>query len=162
LVAHLPATDAAAVYPLLLDQLARVRRGLGDMPGALQACETLVAWAREHADISWEASAVLHRATVLVWVDSQATPLASIGGMALSQRVDDPRRRANAQGHALSWQVHMLGGRLADVPLAEASVAATRAAGDRELLAQSALVLALLRVACSDMRAAAQSALEAI
>jgi len=38
----------------------RVRRGLGDLPGTLQACETLAAWARDHGEIGWEASAALH------------------------------------------------------------------------------------------------------
>ena len=44
---HLPAADADAVYPVLLDQLGRVRRGLGDVPGTLQTFETLAAWARD-------------------------------------------------------------------------------------------------------------------
>ena len=90
------------------------------MPGTLQACEALAAWARDHGEIGWEARAVLHRATVLAWVDSEGSRVASIEGMALSQRVDDPLLRANAQGHAVYWQLHLHGARIADVQMAEA------------------------------------------
>jgi predicted ATPase/DNA-binding winged helix-turn-helix (wHTH) protein len=162
LTEHLPPADAAAVYPLLLDQLGRVRRWLGDLPGTLRACETLAAWARDHGEIGWEASAVLHRATVLAWVDSEASRLASIEGIRLSQRVGDPLPRANAQGHAVYWQLYQHGARVADVRMAEEIVAAARAAGDRELLAQSAVLLALVQHACSDLRPAAQTAAEGI
>ncbi len=162
LVKHLPATDAAAVYPLLLDQLTRVRRGLGDLPGTLQACDTLAAWARDHGEIGWEANAMLHRATVLGWVDSEGSRRASVEGMMLSQRVDDPLLRANAQGHAAYWQVQLQGGRIADVRLGEETIAIARTTGDREVLAQSALVLALLQLARSNLQAAVQTAAEGI
>jgi len=159
---HLPPADAAAVYPLLLDQLGRVRRGLGDLPGTLQACETLATWARDHGEIGWEARAVLHRETVLAWVDFAASRAASIEGIALSQRVDDPLLRADAQGHAVYWQLHLHGARVADVRMAEEIVAAARSAGDRELLAQSLVVLTLAQLFCSDLRAAAQTAAQGI
>ena len=162
LVDHLSPADAAAVYPHLLDQLCRVRRGLGDLPGTLQACETLAAWARDHGEIGWEASAVLHRATVLAWVDPEGSRAASIEGATLSERVDDQLLRANAQAHAALWQLYQRGCRVADVRRAEEAIAAVRAAGDRELLAQSAVVLATLQIAHSDLRAAAQTAAEGI
>jgi DNA-binding winged helix-turn-helix (wHTH) protein len=162
LVNQLPPAEATAVYPLLLDQLGRVRRGLGDLPGTLQTCETLAAWARQHGEIGWEGRAVLHRATVLAWVDSEGSRVASNEGMTLSQRVDDPRLRADAQGHALYWQLYLHGARAADVPTAEEIIAAARTAGDRELLAQSVVVLALLQLARSDLRAAAQTTAEGI
>jgi DNA-binding winged helix-turn-helix (wHTH) protein/tetratricopeptide (TPR) repeat protein len=162
LTEHLPPADAAAVYPLLLDQLGRVQRGLGDFPGTLQTCETLAAWARARGQIRWEASAVLHRATVLAWVDSEGSRVASIEGMALSQRVDDPLLRADAQGHALYWQLYLHGARVADVRMADEIVATARSAGDRELLAQSVVVLALLQLARADLRALAQTAAEGI
>lgn len=82
--------------------------------------------------------------------------------MTLSQRVDDPVLRANAQGHAAYWQLRLQGARSADVPIAEAIVAAARTAGDRDLLAQSAVMLALLQLALSDSRAAVQTAAEGI
>jgi len=162
LVAHLPAADAAAAYPLLLDQLGRVRRGLGDLPGTLQACETLATCARDHSEIGWEASAALHRATVLAWVDSKGSRAASMEGMALSERVDDPLLRANAQGHGAYWQLRLQGARIADVPMAEAIVAAARSAGDHDLLAQSVVMLALLQLALSDLQAAARTAARGI
>jgi hypothetical protein len=40
---QLPTADADAMYPVLLDQLGRVQRELGDVPGALRTCETLAA-----------------------------------------------------------------------------------------------------------------------
>ncbi|HVO23312.1 MAG TPA: AAA family ATPase [Candidatus Margulisiibacteriota bacterium] len=162
LINHLPAAAAAAVYPLLLDQLGRVRRGLGDLPGTLEACETLATWARAHGEIGWEASAALHRATVIAWVDSEGSRTASMEGLTLSQRVDDPLVRANAQGHAAYWQLRLQGARRADVPIVEAIVAAARTAGDRDLLAQSVVMLALLQLALSDLRAAAQTATQGI
>jgi DNA-binding winged helix-turn-helix (wHTH) protein len=162
LVDHLPKANVAALYPRLLDQLARVRRGLGDLPGTLQTCETLAAWARDHAEIGWEASAVLHRATVLAWVDPEGSRAASSAGMKLSQRVDDPLLRALAQSHAALWQLYLHGCRAADVRLAEDAVAATRGADDRELLAQSVIVLALVQLGHADLRAAAQTAAEGI
>lgn len=162
LVDHLSPTDAAAVYPHLLDQLGRVRRGLGDLPGTLQACETLAAWARDHGEIGWEARAVLHRATVLAWVDPEGSRAASSAGTTLSQRVDDPLLRAYAQAHAVLWQLYLHGCRVADLRLAEEAVAAARDAGDRELLAQSAIVLALVRLGRADLRTAAHTAAEGI
>jgi tetratricopeptide (TPR) repeat protein len=162
LTEHLPPADAAAVYPLLLDQLGRVRRGLGDLPGTLQTCATLAAWARDHGEIGWEASAVLHRATVLAWVDSEGSRAASMEGITLSQRIDDPLVRANAQGHAMYWQLHLHGARVADVRMAEETVALARSAGDRDLVAQSVVVIALLQLARSDLRAAAQTAAQGI
>ncbi len=162
LIDHLPEVDAAAVYPVLLDQLSRVRRGLGDLPGTLQACDTLAAWARARGETRWEANAVLHRATVLAWVDSEGSRLASNEGIALSRRIEDSRVRANAQGHAAYWQLRLQGAREADVPLAEAALAAARRTGDGDLLAESAVVLALLQLARSNSRAAARTAAEGI
>ena len=105
---------------------------------------------------------MLHRATVLAWFDSEGSQAASIEGITLSQRVDHPLVRASAQGHALYWQLHRHGARVADVGTAEEIVAAARIAGDRELLAQSTVVLILLQLARSHMRAAAQTAMEGI
>ncbi len=148
--------------PHLLDQLGRVRRGLGDLAGTLQACERLAAWARDHGEIGWEATAVFHRATVLAWVDPEGSRAASIEGTTLSQRVDAPLLRAYAHAHAALWQLYVHGCRVADVPLAEDAIAAARVAGDRELLAQSVVVLALVQLSRSDLRAAAQTAAEGI
>ena len=162
LVKHLPPADAAAAYPLILDQLGHVRRGLGDLPGTLQACDALAAWARDHGEIGWEARAVLHRSTVLAWVDPEGGRDASVAGIALGQRIDDPLLRANAQGHALYWRLHLDGARVADARMAEEIVAAARTAGDHELVAQSVVVLALLQLARSDLRALAQTATQGI
>jgi DNA-binding winged helix-turn-helix (wHTH) protein/tetratricopeptide (TPR) repeat protein len=162
LVNHLPPADALAVYPLLLDQLGRARRGLGDLPGTVETFETLGTWARDHGEVGWQARAMLQRATVLGWIDSEGSYAASIEGIRLSQRVDDPLLRANAQGHAAYWQFRLHGARIADVQKTEETIAVARTAGDRELLAQSAVVLALLRLARSDLRAAAQTAAEGI
>jgi DNA-binding winged helix-turn-helix (wHTH) protein/tetratricopeptide (TPR) repeat protein len=162
LVNHLPLADAATVYPLLLDQLGRVRRGLSDLPGTLQTFETLAEWARAHGEIGWQARATLHRATVLGWIDSEGSRVASVEGNMLSQRVDDPLLRANAQAHAAYWQFYLHGVRVADVRVAEECVAVARSAGDRELVVQSAVVLALLQLARSDLRAAEQTAAEGI
>lgn len=162
LIDHLTPADAAATYPLLLDQLVRVRRGLGDLPGTLESCDTLAAWARDHGEIGWEARATLYRATVLAWVDSEGGHVASLQGMTLTDRVDDPLLRANAQGHAAYWQLRLRGARVADLPIVEAIVATARAAGDRDLLAQSAVMLAMLQLALSDSRTAARTAAEGI
>ena len=78
LVDRLPPADGAAVYPVLLDLLGHVYRALGDLAGTVQTCETLAAWARERGEIGWEASAVLHRATVLAWVDTEDSRAASM------------------------------------------------------------------------------------
>lgn len=162
LVDRLAAADARALFPHLLDQLGHVRRGLGDLPGTLEACEALAAWARGNGEAGWEAHAALHRATVLAWVDSEASRDASMEGITLSQRVDDPRLRANAQGHAAYWQLRLHGARRADLPVVEAIVAAARGLGDRELLAQSAVMLALVHLYLSDLQAAARTAAESI
>jgi hypothetical protein len=105
---------------------------------------------------------VLYRATMLWWVDPEGSRAASIEGIALSQRVDDPLLRANAQGHALYWQLCLHGCRIADVRMAEDAIAAASAAGDREILAQSKFMLALLQHARSDFRMAAETAAEGI
>ena len=150
------------MYPLLLDRLARVRRGLGDLPGTLQACDTLATWARDHGEIGWEARAALQRATVLAWVDSEGSRAASMEGIALSQRTDDPLLRANTQGHGAYWQLRLQGARKADLPIVETIVAAARTAGDGDLLSQSVVMLALIQLALSDLRAAARTAAQGI
>ena len=159
---RLPAADADAMYPVLLDQLCRVRRGLGDMHATLQTLDTLAAWARTRGEPTWEARAVLYRATVLAWVDAEASRAAAIDGMALSERVDDPVVRADAESHAIYWRLQDRGCRIGDMQLAEAAVGAAAAAGDREILAQSKILLALVQRCQADFRQAARTALEGI
>jgi DNA-binding winged helix-turn-helix (wHTH) protein len=86
---HLPAADADAVYPVLLDQLGRVHRGVGDVPGTLQTFDALAAWARDRGRIEWQAIAARYRASALAWVDPEGSRAATAEGLALSERVED-------------------------------------------------------------------------
>jgi DNA-binding winged helix-turn-helix (wHTH) protein/tetratricopeptide (TPR) repeat protein len=159
---HLPVADADAVYPVLLDQLGRVHRGRGDVPGTLQTFDSLAAWARDRGLIKWQAIAVRYRASALVWVDPEGSRAATSECMALSERVDDPLPRARVQGYAAYWQWLFHGRRVDDARRVEAALAAARAAGDSELLCQSHDWLAAFQRAHSDFRTAAQTAIEGI
>ncbi|HSP96517.1 MAG TPA: AAA family ATPase [Candidatus Dormibacteraeota bacterium] len=155
---HLPEADADAVYPILLDQLGRVHRGLGDVPGTLQTFDSLAAWARDRGRIEWQAIAARYRASALAWVDPEGSRAAIAEGMALSERVDDPLLRARVQGFAAYFHWLFYGRRVADARRVEAALAVARAAGDRELLSQSHDWLTGLQHAHGDVRTAAQTA----
>jgi len=162
LVEHLPAADADAEYPVLLEQLGRVHRGLGDVPGTLRTFDALASWARDRGQTEWQAVAARYRASALVWVDPDASRSANAEGLALSERVDDPLLRAKVQGFAAYWRWLFHGGQPDDARRAETAVAAARAAGDRELLAQSHDWLAAFQRAHAEFRASAQTAAEGI
>ena len=159
---HLPAADRDAVYPVLLDQLGRVHRGLGDLPGTLQTFDSLAAWARDRGEIKWQAIAARYRASALIWVDPEGSRAANAEGMALNERVDDPLLRATLQGFAAYWQWLFHGRRVDDARPVEAARTAARAAGDRALLGQSHDWLAAFQRAHADFRTAAQNAAEGI
>src|SRR5262245_6919737 len=158
----LPPADADATYPALLDQLGLVRRGLCDVRSTLETLDTLTAWARTRGATDWETRAALHRSTVLAWVDAPASRAAANDGMALSERVDDPVLRADAESHVMYWRLQDRGCRVGDLELAEAAIEAAAAAGDRQVLAQSTILLALVQRCQADFRHAASTALEAI
>jgi tetratricopeptide (TPR) repeat protein len=162
LAGRLSPTDADAVYPLLLDQLALVRRVLDDVPGGLRIVDALSAWARERGDVAWEGRAALRRASVLYWTDPDASQAASIDALKLAERAGDELLRAHAQSHAAYWQLHLHGCRVEDIRLAEEAVTAAAAAGDREVLLYTMAILALLRSARSEYRTATRTAVDGI
>jgi DNA-binding winged helix-turn-helix (wHTH) protein/tetratricopeptide (TPR) repeat protein len=162
LVDHLPVAERDAVYPILLEQLGRVHRGLGDAPGTLETFDSLAAWARDRGQIEWQAVAARYRASTLVWVDPEGSRAATAAGMALSERIDDPLLRAKVQGFAAYWQWLFHGRQVEDARRVEAALAAARAAGDRELLGQSHDWLAAFQRAHADFRTALETATEGI
>ena len=162
LAGRLPATDADAVYPILLEQLGRVRRGIGDVQGAVQEFEALAAWGRDRGQIGWEAKAALYRASVLSWIDPERSRAASAEGIALGERVEDPLLRAHLQGYSAYWRLQRHGWRPDDARMAEEAVAAARTAGDRELLSESTGRLAAFQCFRSDFRRAVETATEGL
>jgi tetratricopeptide (TPR) repeat protein len=162
LVEHLPSADAETEYPALLDQLGRVHRGLGDLPGTLQVFDALAAWARERGQIQWLAIASRYRASTLIWTDPGESRAANAEGLALSARIDDPVVRAKVQGFGAYWQWLVHGRRADDARRVEAALAAARVANDRELVGQSHDWLATFQFAASDFRTAADTAAEGI
>jgi DNA-binding winged helix-turn-helix (wHTH) protein len=159
---HLPPAVADAVYPELLDQLGRVRRGMGDAQGAAREFEALAAWARDRRQIGWEAKAALYRASVLSWNDPERSRAASAEGIALGERVEDPLLRAHLQGYSAYWRLQRHGWRPDDARIAEEAVAAARTAGDRELLSESTGRLAAFQRSRSDFRRAVETATEGL
>jgi DNA-binding winged helix-turn-helix (wHTH) protein len=162
LAARLPAPDADAVYPILLEQLGRVRRGIGDVQGAVQEFEALAAWGRDRGQVDWEAKAALYRASVLSWIDLARSRAASAEGIALGERVEDPLLRAHLQGYSAYWRLQGHGWRPDDARLAEEAVAAARAAGDRELSSESTGRLAAFQCSRSSFRRAVETATEGL
>jgi hypothetical protein len=130
LAGHLPATDADALYPILLEQLGRIRRGIGDVQGALRDFEALAAWGRDRGQIGWEAKAALYRASVLSWIDPERSRTASAEGIALGNRVEDPLLRAHLRGYSAYWRLQRHGWRPDDEGMADEAVAAARTADD--------------------------------
>jgi DNA-binding winged helix-turn-helix (wHTH) protein/tetratricopeptide (TPR) repeat protein len=162
LAVRLPAIDGDAVYPFLLEQLGRVRRGSGDVQGAVQAFEALATWGHDRGQIEWEAKAALYRASVLSWTDPERSRVASAEGIALGERVADPLLRAHLRGYSAYWRLQRHGWRPDDASMAEEAVAAARAAGDRELLSESTGRLAAFQRSRSDYRRAVETATEGL
>jgi DNA-binding winged helix-turn-helix (wHTH) protein/tetratricopeptide (TPR) repeat protein len=162
LARRLPATDADAVYPILLEQLGRVRRGMGDVQGAVQEFEALAAWGRDRGQIGWQAKAALYRASVLSWIDPARSRAASAEGIALGERVEDPPLRAHLQGYSAYWRLQRHGWQPDDARLAEEAVAAARASGDREFSSESTGRLAAFHGFRSDFRRVVETATEGL
>ena len=162
LASRLPAIDADAVYPFLLEQLGRVRRGIGDVHGAVQEFEALAAWGRDRGQIGWEAKAALYRASVLSWIDPERSRAASAEGIALEEQVQDPVLRAQLQGYSAYWRLQRHGWRADDARMADEAVAAARAAGDRELSSESTGRLAAFQCSRSNFRRAVETATEGL
>jgi len=154
--------DADAVYPLLLDQLALVRRVLDDVPRGLRIVDALATWARERGDAAWEGRAAIRRAGVLYWTAPDASHAASIDGLRLSERAGDELLRAHAQSHAAYWQLHLHGCRVEDIRMADEAATAAAAAGDREVLLYSMAIVALLQSARSEYRTATRTSVDGI
>jgi len=162
LLAHLPAADADAEYPTLLEQLGRVHRGLGDVPGTLETFDALATWARDRGQITWQAIAARYRASMLTWMDPEGSRAAHAESMACIDRVDDPLLRAKIQGYSAFIQRVFHGLRADDMRLVTAAADAARAAGDREFLAQTYDWLASCQRAQADLRTSAHTAAEGI
>jgi tetratricopeptide (TPR) repeat protein len=159
---HLSRTDADAVYPLLLDQLALVRRVLDDVPGGLRVVDALAAWARERGNVAWEGRAATRRAGMLYWTEPHASHAASIDALRLSDRAGDALLRAHAQIHAVYWQLHLHGCRVKDIRMADEAATAAAAADDREVLLYSLAIKALLQSARSEYRTATRTTVDGI
>ncbi len=162
LAARLSPADADALRPELLDQLGRVQRALGDVSGALHTFDALATWGRARGDVDRECRATLGRATVLWWNNPEGSRAASMEGIALSERAADPLLRVHARGQAAYWQVQLHGCRVEDVRMAEEVLAASVAAGDRELVAHNTVQLGLFRCARAEFRVAARTVHEGV
>jgi hypothetical protein len=130
--------------------------------GAVHEFEALATWGRDRGQIGWEAKAALYRASVLSWIDPERSRAASAEGIALEERVEDPSLRAHLQGYSAYWRLQRHGWRSDDARLADDAVAAARAAGDRELLSESAGRLAAFHCFRSDFRCAVDTATEGV
>jgi hypothetical protein len=153
--------------PALREDLGLVRRSMGDMSGAAADFETLSALARELARPAVEAKALLYLASALTWVDRARRRAALDRVATLAAKIDDELLRAHVRGYAAYWNLPVHGWRADDAAACAAAVAASRAAGARELLClhvgRSAYFQCLqseYRAACCAGEEACQLALE--
>src|SRR5262245_6363510 len=58
LLDRLPPDEATALYPTVREHIGLVRRGMGDMAGAVADFTALASWAGERCDVGWEAKAL--------------------------------------------------------------------------------------------------------
>ncbi len=99
-VEHLPLSDQKAASQTLLEQRALVKRSMGDMKGAAEDFETLVANAREQGLLHEEVKALFHLCATLSWFDLERCDATSELAVERSIPIDDGLLQAHAQGSA--------------------------------------------------------------
>ncbi len=160
LVNHLPASERGALQIAILEQVGMVRRSMGDMHGAADDFEALVALAREQGRADAEARGLFYLGSALSWFDRPRFEAAAGQAMDLAGRVEDPLLRAHARGYAAYWNLLLRGARAEEIDAPAAAIDAARHAGDRLLLGQHLARASYFQCLRTDYRAGCEAARE--
>ncbi len=139
-----PAARADASLEVL-EALGLVRRSMGDMAGSVEAFETLVATAGEHARPERQVRGLLYLASALFWVDRERCLAAVDRAVEASGRISDELLRAHALGYCGHWNLNLRGFAREHVQACEQAVAAARRSGDARILGLHVVRLAYAR-----------------
>lgn len=160
LVDHLPAAERGSLQIAILEQVGMVRRSMGDMHGAADDFEALVALAREQGRADAEARGLFYLGSALSWFDRPRFEAAAGQAMDLAGRLDDDLLRSHARGYAAYWNLLLRGPRAEDLGAPAEAIDAARRAGDRLLLGQHLSRASYFQCLRSEYRAGCEAARE--
>lgn len=160
LVNRLPGAEGRILQTAILEQVGMVRRSMGDMQGAADDFEALVALAREQGRADAEARGLFYLGSALSWFDRPRFEAAAERAMDLAGRLDDDLLRSHARGYAAYWNLLLRGPREEDFGAPGEAIDAARRAGDRLLLGQHVARASYFRCLRSEYRAGCEAARE--
>jgi DNA-binding winged helix-turn-helix (wHTH) protein/tetratricopeptide (TPR) repeat protein len=131
LVGRLPEGERADPAAAVLEQRGRLRRGIGDMPGAAADFAAIVEFAGVQAAV--RVKALLHLASALYWIDRARCLAAADRAIELSRRVQDPSLQAHARGQCGHWRLQICGWQGEEYRAFAAGARAARRSSDRAL-----------------------------
>ncbi len=160
LVGRLPPGDRGSLQTSLLEQVGMVRRSMGDMQGAADDFEALVALAGEQGHPQIEARGLFYLGSALSWFDRPRFEEAALRAADLAGRLEDDLLRAHARGYAAYWNLLLRGPREEDRDAPLRAIRAARLAGDRHLLGQHVARSSYFLSLRSDYRSGCEAARE--
>src|SRR5262249_28174977 len=129
-----PAEARATQQMLLLEQLGRGRRLMGDMKGAAEGFARWAAVARQQGRMRDEVRARLYESGALSWIDRERNFIAAGEAVALSRHLGDPLLHIRALGHQAFSHLLARGWRDEDAQACTEAMESARRAGDRVAL----------------------------
>jgi len=131
LVQHGPEEERGTQQMLLLEQLGRVRRLMGDMKGAAEDFARWAAAAHRDGRVRDEVRALLYQSGALSWIDREGSFVAAGQAVALSRHLGDELLHARARGHRAFGHLLTRGWRDEDARACTEAMESARQAGDR-------------------------------
>lgn len=126
--------DRVSMQADLLEQLALVYRSAGDMLGAAEQLEKLVALSSREGFVNREVRALLYLVSALFWVRRHECLPTIDRASERAESLEDELLRAHAHGYCAHWNLNLRGYRSADAEVCAHAVDAARRANDRPLL----------------------------
>jgi tetratricopeptide (TPR) repeat protein len=167
LVGKLPEADRGPLRMAILERCGTVRRAMGNMRGAADDLEALVALARDEGRPDIESRGLFFLGSALAWFDRGRFEAAAGAAETLARRLPDPLLRAHTRGYAAYWNLLLRGRREQDARACAAALRRARRAGDRRLTGQHLVRHAYFQclrsryaAGCRDAREAMRLALE--
>jgi tetratricopeptide (TPR) repeat protein len=136
LVGRLPEEDRGSLQMAILERCATIRRAMGNMRGAVEDVEALIAVAREQGRPDAESRGLFFLGSAAAWFDRARFEQAAGEAEGLARRLRDPVLRAHTRGYAAYWSLLLRGWRDEDARASAEALRRARRAGDRRLQSQ--------------------------
>jgi DNA-binding winged helix-turn-helix (wHTH) protein/tetratricopeptide (TPR) repeat protein len=159
---RLPDAERVAARLALMEQLAHLRRAMGDMKAAADSFEALASYARQEGCCDEEARALLELGGALSWIDRGRSLAAIEQALALIPRLSDEALRSHVRGYGGCQRILLRGWREEDAEACRLAIDAVRGAGEKKLLSLHISRYAHLRSYQSEYRAASRLAEEGV